>query len=108
MAVLKKFKNQQVKSQDVISQISGSDDCTTSNPLSISAEQSGIIRVPFRVLSQIFQKAGVLVSRAKEAIVTAPGANVYPHHYVESEQGFPYVVTTKSSERSGPSCLKAG
>ena len=39
VAVLKKFKNQQVKSQDVISQISGSDDCTTSNPLSVSAEQ---------------------------------------------------------------------
>ena len=45
----------------------------------------------------MFQKAGVLVSRAKEAIVAAPGANAYPHHYVESEQGSPYmyVVTTK-------------
>ena len=101
MAVLNEFKNQQVKSQDVISQISGSDGCMTSNPLSVSAEQSGIIRVPFEVLSQIFQKAGVLVSHAKEAIVAEPGANAYPHHYVESEQGSPYVVTTKNSKRSG-------
>lgn len=95
--VLNKFKNQQVKSQDAISQISGSDDCTTSNPVSVSAEQSGIIRIPFHILSQIFHKAGALVSRAKEAIVAAPGTNAYPHHYVESEQGSPYmyVVTTK-------------
>ena len=93
--------NQRVKSQAVLSQISGSKDCTTSNPLSISAQQSGIIRVPFEVLSQIFQKAGILLSRSKESIVAAPGANAHPQHYVESEHGSPYVVTTKNSKRSG-------
>ena len=49
----------------------------------------------------MFQKAGVLVSRAKEAIVAAPGANAYSQHYFELEQGSPYVVTTKNSKRSG-------
>ncbi|XP_078368548.1 uncharacterized protein LOC144652410 [Oculina patagonica] len=86
VALLKKFKNQQVKSQDVISSFSDITDCTTSNLHSVSAQQSGIIRVPFEVLSQIFQKACVLLSRAKDAIIAAPGANAYPQHYVESEK----------------------
>ena len=41
------------------------------------------------------------MSRAKEAIVAAPGANAYSQHYFELEQGSPYVVTTKNSKRSG-------
>ena len=100
MAVLNKFKNQQVKSQAVTSPISGSNDCMTSNSLSVSAQQSGIIHVPFEVLSQIFQKAGVLLPCGKEAIVAAPGANAYPQHCIESEQDSPYISTTKNSKRS--------
>lgn len=64
----------------------GEDECIRNNLLSISVEQSGIIRVPFDVLKQMFQKAGVHLSRGKEAIVTAPGANAFPEHYVESRQ----------------------
>lgn len=43
--------------------------------------------VPFKVLKQMFQKAEVHLSRGKEAIVTAPGANAFPERYVESEGG---------------------
>ena len=48
--------------------------------------------VPFKVLKQMFQKAKVHLSRGKEVIVTAPGANAFPARYVESEGGSPYVV----------------
>ena len=91
-AVLKKFNNQEVKSNDDVLPVTGEDKGTRNKPLSISVEQSGIIRVPFQVLKQMFQKAGVRLSRGKEAIVTAPGANAFPEHYVESEGGSPYVV----------------
>ena len=100
-AVLNKFKNQEVKSNDDVLSDIGVDEGTSNNPLSISVEQSGIIRVPFEVLKQMFQKAGVHLSRGKEAIVTAPGANADPEHYIESEGGSPYVVKTKSSRRYG-------
>ena len=48
--------------------------------------------VPFKVLKQMFQKAEVHLSRGKEVIVTAPGANAFPERYVDSEGGSPYVV----------------
>ena len=48
--------------------------------------------VSFKVLKQMFQKAEVHLSRGKEVIVTAPGANAFPECYVESEGGSPYVV----------------
>ena len=41
------------------------------------------------------------MSCGKEAIVAAPGANAYLQHYVESEQGSPYVVTTRNSKCAG-------
>lgn len=47
----------------------------------------------------MIQKGGVHLSCSKEAIVTAPGANSDPEHYVESERGSPYVV--KHSKRYG-------
>lgn len=49
----------------------------------------------------MFQKAKVHLSRGKEIIVTAPGANAFPARYVESEGGSPYVVLTKSSKHYG-------
>lgn len=48
--------------------------------------------VPFKVLKQMFQKAEVHLSRGKEVIVTAPGANTFPERYVESEGVSHYVV----------------
>lgn len=84
-AVLKKFNNHEVKSNENVLPVNGEDEGTRNNPLSISKEQSGIICVPFKVLKQMFQKAGVHLSCGEEAIVTAPGANVFPEHYVESE-----------------------
>ena len=42
------------------------------------------------------------MSRGKEAIVAAPAANAHPHpDYVESEQGSPYVATSRNSKRAG-------
>lgn len=79
-AVLKKFYNREVKSNDDVLPVTGEDEGTRNNPLSISVEQSGIILVPFEVLKQMFQKAGVHLSRGKEAIVTTPGANAFPKH----------------------------
>ena len=84
-AVLKKFNNQEVKSNENVLPVNGEDEGTRNNPLSISEEQSGIICVPFKVLKQMFQKAGVHLSCGEEATVTAPGGNVFPGHYVESE-----------------------
>lgn len=52
-------------------------------------------------MTQIFQKAGVLIGRKEEGIVAAPGANAVPEHYVESEQGSPHAVKTKTSRRLG-------
>jgi len=60
------------------------DEDDKNNPLCITVRESGIVRVLFTVLIQIFQKAGVLIGR-KKAIVAAPGANADPEHYVESE-----------------------
>lgn len=40
----------------------------------------------------MFQKAEVHLSRGKEVIVTAPGANTFPERYVESEGVSHYVV----------------
>ena len=65
------------------------------------ARESGIVRVPFTVLTQIFQKAGVLIGRKEDAIVAAPGATAVPEHYVESERGSPRAVKTKTSRRLG-------
>lgn len=62
-------------------------------------QQCGIIRVPYEILKQIIQKAGVHLARSKEATVTTPVANTIPEHYIESEWGSPYVVKTKSSKR---------
>ena len=100
-AVLKKFNNQEVKSNENVLPVNGEEEGTHNDPLSISEEQSGIICVPFKVLKQMFQKAGVHLSCREEAIVTAPGANVFPEHYVESEGGSPNVVKTKSSKCYG-------
>lgn len=77
------------------------DEDDKSNPLSITAQESGIVRVPFPILTQIFKKAGVLFGRKEEAIVAAPGANAVPEHYVESEGGSPHAVKTKTSSRLG-------
>ncbi|PFX13232.1 hypothetical protein AWC38_SpisGene22707 [Stylophora pistillata] len=100
-AVLKKFNNQEVRSTDDVLPGTGEDECIRNNLLSISVEQSAIIRVPFDVLKQMFQKAGVHLSRGKEAIVTALGANAFTENYVKSEGGSPYVFKTRSSKRYG-------
>ena len=59
-AVLKKFNNQEVKSNENLLPVNGEDEGTRNNPLSISEEQSGIICVPFKVLKQMFQKLGYI------------------------------------------------
>ena len=94
-AVLRKFKNQEVRSPDEVLLDIGDNEGAYSNSLPISAQQCGIIRVPYEVLKQMIQKVGVHLARSKEAIVAAPGANAVPEHYVESERGSPYVVKTK-------------
>ena len=100
-AVLRKFKNHEVRSPDEVMLDIGDNEGANANSLSISAQQCGIIRVPYEVLKQMIQKAGVHLARSKEAIVAAPGANAVPEHYVESERGSPYVVKTKNSKRYG-------
>ena len=101
-AVLKKFFSQGVKApHEVLPNEDDEEEDDNFNPLSITARESGIVRVPFSVLTQIFQKAGALIGRKKEAIVAAPGANAVPEHYVESERGSPHAVKTKTSRRLG-------
>ena len=51
-AVLKKFNNQEVKSNDDVLPVTGENEGTRNNPLSISVEQSGVIHIPFKVLKQ--------------------------------------------------------
>ena len=77
------------------------DEDDKSNPSSITAQESGIVRVPFPIFTQIFKKAGVLFGRKEEATAAAPGANAVPEHYVESEGASPHAVKTKTSSRLG-------
>ena len=100
-AVLKKFNQQQVRAEDVTSASTNSDVSSTVPPLSMSPQESGIIRVPLSVLNAMFHKAGSLMSRGEQAIVAAPGVNVNPQRFVENESApaSPYIVTTKSSKR---------
>ena len=100
-AVLKKFYSENVKAPREVLRTEDDDEDDKSNPLSITAQESGIVRVPFPILTQIFKKAGVLFGRKEEAIVAAPGANAVPEHYVESEGGSPHAVKTKMSSRLG-------
>lgn len=102
-ALLKKFNQQKVRAEDVSPNPVNDVASPALAPLSISPEQSGIIRVPFSVLNAMFHKAGQLISRSQQAIVAAPGANANPQRYVEneSERGSPYTVTTTSSKNGG-------
>ena len=67
----------------------------------MSPQESGIIRVPFSMLDAMFHKAGLLISRGQQPMVTAPGANANPQRLVENESApaSPYIVTSKSSKR---------
>lgn len=84
-AVLKKFYSESVKAPQEVLPNEDDDEDDKSNSLCITARESGIVRVSFTVLTQIFQKPGVLIGRKEEAIVAAPGENAVPEHYVESE-----------------------
>jgi len=86
-AVLAKFFQQVVRPEvyHVAIPSNNDDEVANSMPLSVSPQQSGILRVPFPVLQEMFNKAGSFVDRREEAIVSAPGANAYPQRYVEHE-----------------------
>ena len=102
-AVLRKFYQQKVRAEDV-TPISANDDVSSIvAPLSMSPQESGIIRVPFSMLNAMFHKAGLLFARRQQAIVAAPGANANPQRFVENESApaSPYIVTSKSSKRGG-------
>ena len=98
---MKKFNQQQVRAEDMTSASTNYDDSSTVPPLSMSPQESGIIRVPLPVLNAMFHKAGLLLSRGQQAIVAAPGANANPRRFVENESApaSPYIVTSKSSKR---------
>ena len=101
-AALKKPSNkQQVRAEDMTSASTNYDVSSTVHPLSMSPQESGIIRVPLTMLNAMFQKAGLLISRGQQAIVAAPGANANPRRFVENESAptSPYIVTSKSSKR---------
>ena len=101
-AVLKKFNHQQVRAEDMAATSTNSDvSSTVTSPLSMSPQESGIIRVPFSMLDAMFHKAGLLISRGQQAIVAAPGASANPQRFVENESApaSPYIVTSKSSKR---------
>ena len=77
--MLKKFNHPQVRAEDVTATSTNSDlSSTLTNPLSMSTQESGIIRVPFSMLAAMFHKAGLLISRGQQAIVAAPGKNANP------------------------------
>ena len=81
--------------------ISANDDVSsTVAPLSMSPQESGIIRVPFSMLNAMFHKAGLPFACRQQAIVAAPGANANPQRFVanESAPASPYIVTSKSSK----------
>ena len=84
-AVLKKFNKQQVRAEDMTSASTNYDVSFTVPPLSMSPQESGIIRVPLTILNAMFHKAGVLISRGQQAIVATPGANANPQRFVENE-----------------------
>lgn len=101
--LLKKFNQQKVRAADMTPTPTNYDVSSTVAPLSMSPQESGIIRVPFSMLTAMFHKASVLISRRQEAIVAAPGANANPQRFVENESApaSPYIVTSKSSKRGG-------
>ena len=94
-ATLAKFYRQEVSSDDTLPIPTDDGKVLDSLTLSISAQQSGIIGVPFEVLKNMFASARLLV--------TAPGENENPPRYVanESSPASPYVVSRKRSKRNG-------
>ena len=60
-------------------------DCSTLVPMSIAVEESGIIRIPFSTLKQLFHDAALLLSCQAETIVKAPDAQANPITFVASE-----------------------
>ena len=84
-AALKKFNKQQVRAEDMTSASTNYDVSSNVPPLSMSPQESGIIRVPLTILNAMFHKAGLLISRGQQAIVAAPGANANPQRFVENE-----------------------
>ena len=84
-AALKKFNKQQVRAEDMTSASTNYDVSSTVHPLSMSPQESGIIRVPLTMLNAMFHKAGLLISRGQQAIVAATGANANPQRFVENE-----------------------
>jgi len=99
--VLKKFNQQKVRAEDMTPTSANYDVSSTVAPLSISPQESGIIRVPFSTLNAMFHKAGLLISRRQQAVITAPGANANPQRFVENKSApaSPYIVTSKSLKR---------
>ena len=99
-AVLKKFNQQKVRAEDIASTSANDEPPPTVGPLSISPQQSGIIRVPYSLLKAMFSKAGSLHFRGQQAIVAAPRTNRNPQRFVENEsaRASPYMVSTKSSK----------
>ncbi|KAM7438561.1 hypothetical protein ABFA07_011941 [Porites harrisoni] len=98
-AVLKKFNQQKVRAEDIASTSANDEPPATVGPLSISPQQSGIIRVPYSLLKAMFSKAGSLHFRGQQAIVAAPGTNRNPQRFVEnkSARASPYMVSKKCS-----------
>lgn len=99
-AVLKKFNQQKVRAEDIASTSANDESPPTVGPLSISPQQSGIIRVPYSLLKAMFSKAGSLHFRGQQAIVAAPRTNRNPQRFVENEsaRASPYMVSTKCSK----------
>ena len=85
---LKKFFEAPVK-EDTSSDIEFSSpteqDYSAIVPLSIAVEDSGIIRIPFSTLKQLFHDAALLLSCQAETIVKAPDAQANPITFVASE-----------------------
>ena len=76
--MLKKFNQQEVRAEDMAPS-SANYMSTTVAPLSMSSQESGIIRVLFSVLNAVFHEAGLLItSHGQQAIVAAPRANANP------------------------------
>ena len=95
-AAIKKFNNLPVKSTP-----SDRTQDSSLGLLSVSLEDSGVIRVPFNILKEMFKRAACLVK--DRFIVAAPGISDNPDRYVASSEPSspPYVVKRKHNQRHG-------
>lgn len=104
---LRKFHNLLVKTDDILpidlEKTDSGSEGSTLTPLSVPLHSSGVIRVPFSILARMYHRAGLILARKDETIISDPGKGDQLPRYVANEliNSPSYAVCKKRSVRHG-------